>query len=260
MTDKPGEHKRSRLDEPLEPSDRPTKKLRIGEFHSVYVGHLPSACDEKMLTELASEAGTVVSVRIMRDNKTYAPLGYGFINYTSSDAARRAIDMLHGRQMLGRILRVGPAQDPRSPHWHSAMTVHDRYDDYNDYHDQPRVSSVVERRDSSRAPGVTPPESLLSLLSRFHPAQPQPQVPQPLPTRIDVIVEPHVFNAGHTVGPNDLMIGSYVKWIRHGMERTGRVLGSDDRRFVILIDNAYHAISSQPVVLMDVSDVVLLKQ
>jgi hypothetical protein len=157
--------------------------------------------------------------------------------------AQRAKDELNGRLWMGRTLRVASADDSedmrRQPHAGSPGG--------RDY--QPRrLDPVVERRDLTSPP----------LLTQWSAAA------APVPTRprhINVIIDTDEFNDGQHHGPLDLIIGSHVKWIHRGTERTGTVLGIDDTNcLVIFIDREFHSISSQPVTIMGYSNVVLLRQ
>jgi RNA recognition motif-containing protein len=79
----------------------------------IYVGNLPFTADEDAVRALFSKHGTVESVALINDRETGRPRGFGFVEMSSSDAAR-AIQNLNGQDMGGRPLKVNEAQDKPS--------------------------------------------------------------------------------------------------------------------------------------------------
>ena len=82
----------------------------------VYVGGLPYQTAEQELADLFSSHGAVESARIITDKFTGQSRGFGFVEMTSADEAKAAIDALNGTQLGGRTLTVNEArpQTPRS--------------------------------------------------------------------------------------------------------------------------------------------------
>ena len=77
----------------------------------VYVGNLPYTCDEKQLRELfGAEGRSVQDVAIITDKMTGQPRGFAFVNMTTDDDAKRAIEALHGSSFGGRTLTVNEAR------------------------------------------------------------------------------------------------------------------------------------------------------
>jgi cold-inducible RNA-binding protein len=76
----------------------------------LYVGNLPFETGETELQELFSRAGTVESVRVMRDMATGRARGFAFVEMSTDDEARRAITELHEFQLGGRGLTVNEAR------------------------------------------------------------------------------------------------------------------------------------------------------
>lgn len=65
---------------------------------------------EEQLRALFAEAGTVVSVDVIRDRDTRAPKGFAFITMSSQADATKAISMFDGKEVDGRPLKVNPAK------------------------------------------------------------------------------------------------------------------------------------------------------
>jgi len=80
----------------------------------IYVGNLPFTATEDQVRALFAAHGTVESVALPSDRETGRPRGFGFVEMSSSDAAR-AIQAVNGQDLGGRPLRVNEAQDkPRT--------------------------------------------------------------------------------------------------------------------------------------------------
>src|SRR3989339_376519 len=76
----------------------------------LYVGNLPHAMTEEKLNTLFSEAGYVASAKIITDRQTGQPRGFGFVEMETKLEGQKAISMLNGRQVEGRVLAVNEAR------------------------------------------------------------------------------------------------------------------------------------------------------
>ena len=76
----------------------------------LYVGNLPYSTTDEELNGLFSRAGTVESVRVMRDMATGRARGFAFVQMGSDEDAQRAITEFHQFQMEGRALVVNEAR------------------------------------------------------------------------------------------------------------------------------------------------------
>jgi RNA recognition motif-containing protein len=76
----------------------------------LYVGNLSYSVTEEELTTLFSEAGQVVSAKIITDRQTGQPRGFGFVEMESKADGQKAISMLNGRVLEGRPLAVNEAR------------------------------------------------------------------------------------------------------------------------------------------------------
>ena len=76
----------------------------------LYVGNLPYTTGEAELQELFSRAGTVESVRVMRDAATGRARGFAFVEMATDEEAQKAARELNEFQMGGRPLTVNEAR------------------------------------------------------------------------------------------------------------------------------------------------------
>jgi len=76
----------------------------------LYVGNLPFETGETELQELFARAGTVETVKVMRDMATGRARGFAFVEMSSDDEARKAISELNEFQLGGRGLTVNEAR------------------------------------------------------------------------------------------------------------------------------------------------------
>jgi cold-inducible RNA-binding protein len=79
----------------------------------IYVGNLPFSATDAELRELFAQHGTVESVSIITDRDTGRPRGFGFVEMSTEDEAKKAIEELNGRDVQGRALAVKEAEDRR---------------------------------------------------------------------------------------------------------------------------------------------------
>jgi cold-inducible RNA-binding protein len=76
----------------------------------LYVGNLPYEVGETDLQQLFAAAGTVDSVTIMRDMATGRGRGFGFVEMSTEEEARKAITQFSDHSMGGRNLTVNEAR------------------------------------------------------------------------------------------------------------------------------------------------------
>jgi cold-inducible RNA-binding protein len=94
-----------------------TRSGRYAVAAKLFVGNLSYQATEEDLRELFQQAGTVQSVRIITDQFTGRPRGFGFVEMATKEEAERAIEQLNGRLFRDRNLVVNEArpQPSRSP-------------------------------------------------------------------------------------------------------------------------------------------------
>jgi len=95
--------------------DRKKKKTLIKTMENkLYVGNLPYKITEDELNELFSQAGSVSSVNIIKDRDSRESKGFGFVEMSSAEEAKKAIEMLDnsevGDDTNKRNLKVSPAR------------------------------------------------------------------------------------------------------------------------------------------------------
>ena len=76
----------------------------------LYVGNMSFGTSEDSLKELFAQAGTVVSVDVIKDRFSGRPKGFAFVEMGSQADAEKAIAMLNGKEVDGRPLTVNVAK------------------------------------------------------------------------------------------------------------------------------------------------------
>jgi RNA recognition motif-containing protein len=76
----------------------------------LYVGNLPYETGETDLQDLFARAGTVETVRVMRDMATGRARGFAFVEMSTDEEAQKAIAELNDHQLGGRSLAVNEAR------------------------------------------------------------------------------------------------------------------------------------------------------
>jgi cold-inducible RNA-binding protein len=77
----------------------------------LYVGNLSFNSSEDDLRRLFEKHGTVASIAVITDRDTGRPRGFGFVEMSTSEEAKAAIQALDGTSLDGRSLTVNEAQD-----------------------------------------------------------------------------------------------------------------------------------------------------
>lgn len=81
----------------------------------LYVGNLPFETGEAELQQLFTQAGTVESVKVMRDMATGRARGFAFVEMGTDEEAQKAIREFNEFQLGGRGLTVNEAR-PKVAH------------------------------------------------------------------------------------------------------------------------------------------------
>ncbi|PGH19877.1 polyadenylate-binding protein, cytoplasmic and nuclear [Polytolypa hystricis UAMH7299] len=79
-------------------------------FTNVYVKNIEAEATDEEFRELFIKFGDITSATISRDGETGKSRGFGFVNFTSHEAAAAAVDALNDKDFKGQKLYVGRAQ------------------------------------------------------------------------------------------------------------------------------------------------------
>ena len=77
---------------------------------NLFVGGLPYATTDDDLLELFQQAGEVKSAKVITDRDTGRSKGFGFVEMTDDDGAKKAVDSLNGTDLGGRSISVSEAR------------------------------------------------------------------------------------------------------------------------------------------------------
>jgi RNA recognition motif-containing protein len=76
----------------------------------LFIGSLAWATNDDSLKEFFSQAGTVVSASVIMDRETNRSKGFGFVEMSSDEEAKKAVDELNGKDLDGRAIVVNEAR------------------------------------------------------------------------------------------------------------------------------------------------------
>jgi len=76
----------------------------------LFVGSLAWATNDDSLKEFFSAVGNVVSANVIMDRESGRSKGFGFVEMSSDEEAKAAIDQLNGKELDGRPIVVNEAK------------------------------------------------------------------------------------------------------------------------------------------------------
>lgn len=76
----------------------------------LYVGSLSYNTTNESLKSAFEEAGAVESATVIMDRETGRSRGFGFVEMATDEDAKKAIDMLNGKELDGRAIIVNEAR------------------------------------------------------------------------------------------------------------------------------------------------------
>jgi len=76
----------------------------------LYVGNLPYSTQDADLEQLFGEHGTVESAQVIMDRMSGRSKGFGFVEMSTDEEAKSAIEGLNGKDFGGRALTVNEAK------------------------------------------------------------------------------------------------------------------------------------------------------
>jgi cold-inducible RNA-binding protein len=81
--------------------------------NKLFVGGLSWDTDDHSLRNAFEEHGEIQEAKVIADRETGRSRGFGFVTYTNSADANKALEAMNGAVLDGRTLRVDTAQDKR---------------------------------------------------------------------------------------------------------------------------------------------------
>lgn len=79
------------------------------KFTNVYVKNLPEVFDDDKMRDLFETYGKIISAKVMSED-TGKSRGFGFVSFEDHEAAAKAVEELHQKDIDGREIYVGRAQ------------------------------------------------------------------------------------------------------------------------------------------------------
>lgn len=76
----------------------------------LYVGGLSYSTTEETLKETFAQAGTVETATVITDRMSGRSKGFGFVEMSSEEEAKKAIEMFNGQELEGRKIIVNEAR------------------------------------------------------------------------------------------------------------------------------------------------------
>lgn len=82
----------------------------------LFVGSLSYNVTDQMLSDAFAQAGTVVSAKVIMDRMTGRSKGFGFVEMSNEEEAKKAIEVMNGKEVDGRAIAVNEARpmEPRT--------------------------------------------------------------------------------------------------------------------------------------------------
>ena len=76
----------------------------------LFIGSLAWATTDDSLREFFAQVGEVVSANVIVDRETNRSKGFGFVEMSSDEDAKKAVDQLNGKDLDGRPIVVSEAR------------------------------------------------------------------------------------------------------------------------------------------------------
>lgn len=77
---------------------------------NIYVGNLARTVTEEQLNDLFSAHGTVKSAKVIKDKFSGEPRGFAFVEMSTDDEGKAAVEALNGADVDGRNMKVMEAR------------------------------------------------------------------------------------------------------------------------------------------------------
>ena len=79
-------------------------------MNKLYVGNLDYGIGAEQLKELFAQAGEVVDAVVISDKYSGRSKGFGFVEFSNADDAKKAVEMFNGQDLQGRSMVVNEAR------------------------------------------------------------------------------------------------------------------------------------------------------
>lgn len=76
----------------------------------LFVGNLSYSTTDESLNKHFSQAGKVESANIITDKMSGRSKGFGFVEMSTEEEAKKAVEMFNGKELDGRALTVNEAR------------------------------------------------------------------------------------------------------------------------------------------------------
>lgn len=76
----------------------------------LFVGSLAWAVTDDQLAEFFSAVGTVESAKVIVDRDSNRSKGFGFVEMSSDEEAKKAVEELNNKELAGRAITVSEAR------------------------------------------------------------------------------------------------------------------------------------------------------
>ncbi len=80
----------------------------------LYVGNLDYGVTQDQLAQLFAQTGKVVDAVVITDRATGRSKGFGFVEMSTDEEAKKAIDALNEKEFEGRKMIVNEARPPKT--------------------------------------------------------------------------------------------------------------------------------------------------
>lgn len=84
---------------------------------NIFISNLSYRIDDNDLRSIFAEYGEISSARVMTDRETGRSRGFGFVEMSDEEAAKKAIEELNQAELDGRVINVNEARprEERAP-------------------------------------------------------------------------------------------------------------------------------------------------
>ncbi|HUA13081.1 MAG TPA: RNA-binding protein [Candidatus Sulfotelmatobacter sp.] len=78
--------------------------------NKLFVGSLAWATTDDSLKNFFAQSGNVLSANVIKDRETNRSKGFGFVEMSTDEEAKAAVDTLNGKELDGRPIVVSEAR------------------------------------------------------------------------------------------------------------------------------------------------------